>query len=130
MHAAHQSIRDVLAALSALPYAGRLQVFGSCARGTAAPADVDVFLDLRGSAMPEHGYRTLLAVGRQHYGCLDPFLRTDQGLFVRDPDSITWIRASNSPGLEADMDRLSVPLEAVLQRLAECPPRRFPSLTG
>lgn len=102
---ASPELSTVVRELMALPYASEIHVFGSYAGTKEKPVDIDVFIDLRGQSDQRIArYNELLHVGARHYGFLDPFLRTDAGLLVRNDTSTGWTRAKNATAIEAAMD--------------------------
>lgn len=103
-------ILKVCDALRALPFCQHIRVFGSAARPRSNPNDLDVFVDLRGTDAKWDQLGALLRIARTHYGLLDPFLRTDQGLLVRNDVATGWTLAKNARALEAAMDRDAAPL--------------------
>lgn len=98
-----------------------LRIFGSVARGEADPKDLDVVLIIpeRRAAFKPHEHPlavTLLRLSRQHYGWLDPFLRLEDTLLVRDDRATGWIRAQNAVALLRAMDQDSVSFADVMAR--------------
>lgn len=103
-----------------LPYADKIMVFGSYASDKEEPADIDVFLDLRGHGQIDPGtYNGLLRIAVRHYGWLDPFLRTDAGLLVRSDEARHWVRASNAAAIGKNMDLQARPLNECLRQQPE-----------
>lgn len=113
-------LSQVVGELLDLPYADRIMVFGSYAGEKDDPVDIDVFVDLRGigRARPE-SYQELLHIGARHYGWLDPFLRTDEGLLVRSDTCGSWVKAKNARELCAAMDAGGVCLRNCIRLLHE-----------
>lgn len=114
-------IDTILHELERCPGTDALRIFGSVARGDADPKDLDVVLSIpeRRGAFKAHEHalaNTLLRFARQHYGWLDPFLRLDDALLVRDDRATGWIRAKNAAALLRAMDQDGVRLADVMAR--------------
>jgi predicted nucleotidyltransferase len=108
----------VLQALAALPYADRLIVFGSIAKGTTHEfSDVDVFLDCTEKGIKESGL--LLKLCKQFYGQLDVFIDTvHSGLLVRDEEATSWTMAERSTSLRRAAKKDGKPLKEILEKYA------------
>lgn len=122
--AAQRRIHAVLRELQALPYASRIQVFGSAARGKRHPGDIDAMLVF---SSPEEfyeasAYRDLVQIARRHYGCFDPFVRAGRRLYTRSDDACWWMRARKAREIWANFKREHVPLLSVAVREFELDP--------
>lgn len=99
--------------LLALPFADQIMVFGSFAGANPAPADIDVFIDLRNTPdTSPSNFDALLRLARRYYGWLDPFLRTQNGLLSRNPQSTSWTKAKQAIALSLAMDKDGQPLSS------------------
>lgn len=103
-------------------------VFGSMARGRFLPGDVDIALDLKETTATGQELASLLAIGRRHYGYLDPFVVNRAGtMFVRDENSMGWVKAKNAiPDEKATDIRSAIaregrPLSEIVWSLADEP---------
>jgi predicted nucleotidyltransferase len=94
----------VLAALKELPFADRIQVFGSVARGEATRySDVDVLLDVNEGRLPKDALAQLIALCKQFYGSLDVFVLTTAGvLYVRDDEAEGYTVAKHAKRILAN----------------------------
>lgn len=109
--------------LARMQLPGQALVFGSVAMGTISrTSDLDVVIDMRpeDTLRLEHmaALEPLLQLARVRYGYFDPFIRFKQVLMVRSDDAYSWVRARNSTALLEAIERDSVPLDAVVTRLA------------
>lgn len=104
------TLLKIIQRLRTLPFAEQIRVFGSTARAGAAPNDLDIFVDLRSTKADPDQFRVLLSLARAHYGWIDPFLRTDSGLLVRNDHATGWTRAKNASAIEEAMDRDGKPI--------------------
>jgi len=105
-------LNEVLDALRALPYADRITVFGSVARGKAYPTDIDVWVDLRGSDGSED-LSPLLRLARRHYGLFDPFVETGDGVDVRSETARSWVAARGARAIKASVLAEGRPLSEI-----------------
>ena len=112
-------IDKVLEALSRLPCAGQVMVFGSVARGSAKPGDVDAVVDLRPLSRKEYlaqdpggrELQPLLNIAHNLYGWFDPFLRfANDDLLVRSDDCCKWVRSESKAAMLASIDAEARPL--------------------
>lgn len=118
-----KEIQAIATKLAGLPFADKIAVFGSLAKGSAAPGDIDLFVDLSGEAFVDDKqlspYWVLIQIARKHYGLVDPFLRFKNALFVRNSEASGWIRATNVRALKKAMDTDALPLTTIIQRINE-----------
>lgn len=104
----NERLASIAKRMSTLPFADRIKVFGSMARGSETPGDIDVFVDL--SDRPFNDFRqldefsALLWVSRKHYGLVDPFLRFQNELLVRNGDSNGWVVSKKKREIKNNMD--------------------------
>lgn len=103
--------------LNELPHASKIYLFGSLVSDKANPNDVDCFLDAREYASWEDtlkAYRQTIAGMRRiayvHYGSVDPFVRTQSQLIVRNDEATGWKVAANARALTHAMEKQAVPL--------------------
>lgn len=109
----------ILDAMSALPYAADIVVFGSMAKNADNPGDVDIavrcddqlYNDLH---YPTRPYRDLINLARTHYGLLDPFLLFKNILVVRNDTATGWQRAHNTRSIRKEIVDNGRPLDDVL----------------
>lgn len=89
------------------------------------PGDIDVVADCRGMScdMSTNAglrqlaeYFDLIRIAHQHYGSVDPFLRFDNCLLVRNGRATGWLRAKQARALGKVMDDQAVPLADVIER--------------
>lgn len=121
----------VLRALRDSQFAPTIKVFGSAAKCSPQPNDIDIALDLKGLTPDSWGlgarhaalvlqsqlqeeYGSLLDLARIYYGRLDVFLITDSGLYVRSPRCTQWTKARNAEAITAAIQDDGVPLAQVL----------------
>jgi hypothetical protein len=119
-------IEAVLKKLAAHPDSSNLVVFGSLARGSADPKDVDVALvsdePLAAVARrhPELMW-DLVAIAHRFYGYLDTFVVASDTMLVRSDDATQWQSAQNAAALRAAIAADGVPFNEVLQRYGLAP---------
>lgn len=119
----HSTILTLLGHLNCLPDADSLKVFGSLAKGAEKPADVDVALLALGCATFEEAQdrhaltvRPMLNLAWRHYGWLDPFVLTQEGLFVRNDRATGWVKAAKQKELVLAIEQ-GVPLRELHKAL-------------
>lgn len=116
-------IDAILSRLEKSDLADRITVFGSVARGTTSPGDLDIVVDLRPLTSDEarrqdprlSRFATLLGLAWRHYGSFDPFLRFGDTLIVRDDDARGWIRAKHARAILKNVDREGIPLAQAIE---------------
>ncbi len=126
-------VRELLAELKRLPFADKVAVFGSVARGTDGEfSDLDVVVDLRPAIFRGvnqlREYDALIRMAKRRYGSFDPFLRFGNALFVRNDLATGWQAAINQRSMLAAMDRDGRPLSDVSfsdERRADVSPLGF-----
>jgi len=120
----HASTLDALfEALIVSPLADRMRVFGSVARGSTIPGDLDVFIDLmdppfegrwtQGRAPTVEETKELgriIRLASKHYGDFDPFVRVHRGVNVRNKWAEDWVRAKEAERFWETVKREGVPL--------------------
>jgi predicted nucleotidyltransferase len=96
--------QTVIQELKALPYADKIIVFGSVAKGTTNEhSDVDCFI-----TVPPKG---IMDIAKRYYGALDPFCMSKEGkLAVRNDYATGWIHAKKARELLRAIKRDGVPL--------------------
>lgn len=116
-----KQLQAIASRLAGLPFADKIEVFGSVAKGSAAPRDIDLYVDLSGEVFLDDSqlspYRVLIQLARSHYGLVDPFLRFKNALLVRNGDATGWVRATNLRSLKKAMDTDALPLSTILERI-------------
>lgn len=116
-----KQLQAVAYRLAGLPFSDKIEVFGSIAKGSTAPRDIDLYVDLSGEAFLDDSqlspYRVLIQIARSYYGLVDPFLRFKNALLVRNGDATGWVRATNVRALKKAMDTDALPLSTILQRM-------------
>lgn len=104
----NERLASIAKRMSTLPYADRIKVFGSMARGSDAPGDIDVFVDL--SDQPYVDFRqcdeffALIRIAHKNYALVDPFLRFKDALLVRNDQSTGWQQSKNVRAIKKNMD--------------------------
>lgn len=104
--AIHEKIVQLLDALTNLPGAASIVVFGSVAKRAECPGDLDVALVTTctdWNTASEQYRPTIAALRRlahQNYGWLDPFIVTNGRLVVRNDEATGWMFAKNSTALQ------------------------------
>lgn len=126
----NSDVQDLLNRLSALRFPGPVVVFGSVARDESTEiSDLDIVVDLRpmdcsalhGPQKPLQAVPKLLALGRAFYGSFDPFLRFQDGLYVRNTESSAWVPAKFAKAILENVDREGIGLATVIARQASRP---------
>lgn len=119
---------SVLTGLRESRLAPGIVVFGSMARGRFLPGDVDIAIDLKRTVATGQELAALLALGRRHYGFLDPFVVNRSGtMFVRDENSMEWVKAKNAipkenaTDIRSAIDREGRPLSDISWELDDGP---------
>jgi len=109
------TLSAVLDDLRRSPVADRLVVFGSMARGSFLPGDVDVAIDLRSvPPVDELALHGLLRTARKHYGWVDVFvIEQDGNLLVRNEQATAWTNAKGARALKAAIAAEGKPLSEV-----------------
>lgn len=113
----NERLASIAKRMSTLPYADRIKVFGSMARGSDAPGDIDVFVDL--SDQPYVDFRqcdeffSLIRMAHKNYGLVDPFLRFKDALLVRNDQSTGWQQSKNVRAIKKNMDVESMSIAEV-----------------
>lgn len=104
----------LLERLKALPYAARIGVFGSLARGEKEPQDIDTILCFSDSdAFRRHPASTeLLGLATRFYGYYDPFVRIGRRLITRSDEGNSWIRARRAREIWRNIQREQISLAA------------------
>lgn len=95
-----------------------ITVFGSLARSAERPGDLDLLIDLRHEDdwRAARAARLALRLARENYGKVDPFLRTRDGLIVRNDEATGWQRAKNARAILGNATREGVPISEVVAR--------------
>jgi hypothetical protein len=121
-------IDELLKLLAKRPYADRVIVFGSVARCSSSPRDLDIAVDLtsirlddddwilRDEASPTSGYEKLLLIARRHYGWFDPFLMFRDTLLVRNAEATAWVVSLNRRAMRKSIHEEGVPLDRILMQ--------------
>lgn len=111
-------------ACARLPCASQIVIFGSVAKGSNHPNDIDLFLDSGKRQVWEspgsdfdNTCASLLSLAHVHYGQLDPFIQTAMGLFVRSDTAQSWVKAKNMREIKQDIAKDGVPLLDICARL-------------
>jgi hypothetical protein len=103
--------------MSTLPYADRIKVFGSMARESEAPGDIDVFVDLTDREFVDDRqcaeFIALMRLANRNYGLVDPFLRFKNGLIVRNDQATNWTSAKNARAICKNMDAEARPISEI-----------------
>ncbi len=88
------------------PFVKRMKIFGSLAKGSANPKDVDIMLDYSdvttGLLMPPDEVYLFLALARKFYGSVDVFVKVGHILYVRSDDASDWITSKNAKKIWKD----------------------------
>lgn len=108
------------------PEASIPKIFGSVAKASPNPGDVDFFLSV--STTQWGGYPgdaqfgkldQLLALARKHYGYFDPFVLVNEAnskaLWVRCDEAQQWVRAKHARSLIADAQKDGVGIDEALR---------------
>ena len=89
------------------------RIFGSVAAGKERPGDVDLMVDYSdrpGEPAKVPGASRLLALAREHYGSFDPYIKTADGLFVRNDEATGWTKAKNAQEIWDESQKNGKPL--------------------
>lgn len=124
------TIKRLLLEISKLPSAGRIVVFGSVAKQSDNPRDIDVALILnefndfqKSMRIDEHKGTAigLLKLASQNYGWLDPFIVTEPMLTVRNDRANGWMAAKNAKAIKASIRKDGIPLFRFMRDLGLSP---------
>ncbi len=99
MAESNDTIKSILNKLSSLPFADKIIVFGSVARGdSTATSDLDVVVEAEIPYSPSElkKYRELINIGHSNYGSFDPFVMFTDLLAVRNDECTGWSKAKNA----------------------------------
>lgn len=113
----NERLASIAKRMTTLPYADRLKVFGSMARGSETPGDIDVFVDL--SDQPYVDFRqcdeffALIRIAHKNYGLVDPFLRFKDALLVRNDQATGWQSSKNVRAIKKNMDVEARPIAEI-----------------
>lgn len=113
----NERLASIAKRMTTLPFADRIKVFGSMARGSEAPGDIDVFVDL--SDQPYVDFRqcdeffALIRIANKNYGLVDPFLRFKNQLLVRNDESKGWQASKNVREIKKNMDLEARPITEI-----------------
>jgi predicted nucleotidyltransferase len=123
MSAQNQKLLAIARAMSRLPYAERIMVFGSMAEGSETPGDIDVFVDLSETPYTDslqcREFFDLIRLANKHYGYVDPFIRFADDLVVRNDAATGWVTAKNKRGITKNMLAQAKPLKDVIRHYAK-----------
>lgn len=118
------SIQVMLGELAVLPGAEHIQVFGSVARYSDEPGDLDVALVVPECANWDEAvkaHRATIAAMRvlsyRFYGSFDPFVLTKTTLVVRNDEATGWKKASNAVALKRAIKAEGKPLLELVELL-------------
>lgn len=104
----NEKLGSIARRMSALPYADRIKVFGSMAKESETPGDIDVFVDLTDREFVDDRqcaeFIALLRLANRNYGLVDPFLRFKNALIVRNDQATNWTSARNARSICKSMD--------------------------
>lgn len=115
----NQKINDILQYLRSHKIASSIYIVGSVAKGSSAPGDVDVLVDMRGSNYSYEALvqlRSLLCIANRqsgNYGLVDVFVMFDNALVVRNDEATGWAKAKNAKAIKANFVMDMVPVCAV-----------------
>lgn len=118
----HEKIVKLLDALTKLPAAANIVVFGSVAKMAEQPGDLDVALVTScadwGEAREQYGatIASLRRLAAQNYGWLDPFIVSRGRLVVRNDEATGWMLAKNSAAIQKQIIAGGVPLLALVEQ--------------
>lgn len=113
----NERLASIAKRMSTLPFADRIKVFGSMARESETPGDIDVFVDL--SDHPYVDFKqcdeffALIRIANKNYGLVDPFLRFSNQLLVRNDESTGWQQSKNVRAIKKNMDAEARPIAEV-----------------
>jgi len=100
----------ILSQLRELPFADRMKVYGSAARGKPFPGDIDVWIDFRGTGFTMEDAEYVLAMAKGYPGMFDPVLATDAGCFSRGDWGTEWEIIPNHERVEEAVLAEGIPL--------------------
>lgn len=111
-----EKINFILEELQKHPYADKIYIVGSVAKGSKKPGDLDIFVDLRDKTIEEQDFNSVSEILRLasrssgNYGSFDPFIMFKDVLIVRNDEANGWMRAINSEELQKSFLNDKVPL--------------------
>jgi len=109
--ATNGDMNAIMSEIRNLPYADRIRVYGSAAQGKPYPGDLDIWLDLRGTAWNLEDAEPILMLARGCPGMFDPIVATDAGCFMYGGwGTMGWQAVSDAGQVEAAVAEQSVPL--------------------
>lgn len=119
MSNSNQKLLTIAKAISKLPYADKIMVFGSMAEGSAQPGDIDVFVDLADTPFTNseqcREFFDLIKLANRNYGYVDPFIRFKDDLVVRNDQATGWTTAKNKREIKKNMTAQGKPLSEVIR---------------
>lgn len=119
MSNSNQKLLGIAKAMSRLPYADKIKVFGSMAEGSARPGDIDVFVDLPDTPFTDseqcREFFDLIRLANRNYGYVDPFVRFADNLVVRNDAATGWMTAKNKREIRKNMTVQAKPLGEVIK---------------
>lgn len=110
-------IDSLLKRLSKSPLKERITVFGSVARGSNDPRDLDIWVDMKDR---EIGFdvgpqvQFFLALAKAFPGYLDPFVQFKSTTIVRNADCNDWTGAKFAKKIRNQVEKEGIPLDAAL----------------
>lgn len=118
----NEKLLGIAKAMSRLPYADKIMVFGSMAEGSTAPGDIDVFVDLPDTPYTDseqcREFFDLIRLANRNYGYVDPFIRFGDDLVVRNDAATGWMTAKNKREIRKNMTAQAKPLSEVIKHYA------------
>lgn len=119
MSNSNQKLLAIAKAMSRLPYADKIMVFGSMAAGAEQPGDIDVFVDLPDTPFTDseqcREFFDLIGLANRNYGYVDPFIRFADDLVVRNDAATGWTTAKNKREIKKNMTAQAKPLGDVIR---------------
>lgn len=97
----------------------RVTVFGSVARGTPNPRDLDVWIDMSDTKLngnPPNSVSAFLGLAKAFPGYFDPFVQFQNTTIVRNANCNGWTRAKNSKSIKTQVEKEGVSFATVIQQ--------------
>lgn len=117
-------INEIIQRCKESEWADQIVVFGSVARGSKTPGDLDIALDLTSMTFDDfvqNGVRSqvqfLLTLGHRKTfkfeGHFDPFVLLSDRTLVRDSSSTCWVDAKSAASLRDSIKKEGLPLSGL-----------------
>lgn len=110
-------IDSILRRLAKSSLRDKITVFGSVARGTQGPRDLDIWVDMKDAKLsfsPDPDVQLLLVLARAFPGYFDPFVQYENATIVRNADCSDWVGAKFAKKIRTQMEKEGIPLAAAL----------------